>query len=81
MNFDDACDVVRAGLFAATDDDKLRLYGLYRVARGDAHEHRDASAVARAKQAAVQAAAHLTPRQAANAYVRLVEDKLLGATG
>lgn len=84
MDFESACDVVRAGIFAATDDEKLRLYGLYQVARGGAGARRDeasSSAVDRAKRAAVHACAHLTAQQAADEYAHLVEQKLMNATG
>lgn len=81
MDFDTACEVVRNGLFSATDEEKLELYALYQVAHGRGSAPRgDSSRVERAKRDAVQSYAHLSPLEASGAYVAMVEAKLLGCT-
>lgn len=79
MDFETACDIVRAEMFSATDAEKLKLYALYRIAN-HLGEVKGNDMVACAKKEAVRVNGHLSSIEAANEYVRIVDAKLMSAT-
>ena len=76
LTFKEACELVNLGTFVASNDEKLRLYGYYKVAKGETNSSvSKSSLVNEAKQKALSDAQKKcnTCEMAEQEYINLVQ--------